>query len=155
MVNRPNLSSGSSQSSATLPTPLSQSRPTMEGLQPQEQPSLCKPLLPSRDQSQGKAQLDPNEQQHRTSGQPQVQPVVTGAQPWLFPHGVGWPPRYWGIPNPMEPPPIKAMFDESPKKLVFFLNEVWAHLDHYGSACFNDVVCMHIIVVNLEGEAAE
>lgn len=47
------------------------------------------------------------------------------------------------------------MFDRNLEKLVFFLNQMWAHLDLYGPVYAIDVACMNAIVANFEGEAVE
>lgn len=41
------------------------------------------------------------------------------------------------------------------KSWPFFLNQVWAHLDHYGPMYADNMACVDAIVANLEGEAAE
>lgn len=38
---------------------------------------------------------------------------------------------------------------------MFFLNQVWAHLDWYGPVYAIDVACMNAIVCNFEGEPVE
>lgn len=55
----------------------------------------------------------------------------------------------------MEPSTIKATFYMNPEKLALFLNQVRAYMDRYGSTYFDDVACMNVIIVNLEGEEAE
>lgn len=57
---------------------------------------------------------------------------------------MGWPLGYWGGPRPPPPPPIKSTFDGDPEKLMFFLNQIWSHLDQHGGA--------YIILANLEKE---
>ncbi|KAK9403789.1 hypothetical protein NXF25_008616 [Crotalus adamanteus] len=51
-----------------------------------------------------------------------------------------------------ELPPI---FYEDPKKLTFFLNHVWAHLDRYAYAYLDGDMMVNAVVANLEGEAAD
>lgn len=54
-----------------------------------------------------------------------------------------------GTSTPGDHPPIKATFDRNPDKLPFFLNLVWAHLDHYTIAYTNDRVMVNAIAANL------
>lgn len=76
-------------------------------------------------------------QSHRIARRPQAQLAAAGAQSWPFPGQDGG----RDTPGPIEPPPIKATFNGSLEKLVFFLNQVWAHLDQYGPGYFDDVAC--------------
>lgn len=57
----------------------------------------------------------------------------------------------WAAPRPLLPPLLKDIFDRNLEKLVFFLNQVWAHLDQHGREYAND----EAIVANLKGVAAE
>lgn len=51
--------------------------------------------------------------------------------------------------------PIKPTFDRNPKKLPFFLNQVWPHLDCSAYTHPDDATMVNTVVANLEGEAAE
>lgn len=50
---------------------------------------------------------------------------------------------------------MKATFDGDLEKLAFFLNQVWAHLDHYALAYLTEVVMVNVVATKPEGEAAE
>lgn len=50
---------------------------------------------------------------------------------------------------------MKATFDGDLDKLMFFLNQVWAHLDHYPPVYPLDMVMVNAVTANLDGEAVE
>lgn len=58
-------------------------------------------------------------------------------------------------PQHLEPPLIKPTFDGDPKKLSFFLNQIWVHLDLYAYAYSDNATMVNAMTANLEGEAAE
>lgn len=47
------------------------------------------------------------------------------------------------------------MFDGSPEKLAFFLNQVWSHLDRYRNNYSDEAARVDIIMANLKAEVAE
>lgn len=55
----------------------------------------------------------------------------------------------------MELPQLRATFDGNPNRLVVFLNQAIAHLDHYALAYRTQRAMVDAVVVGLEGEAAE
>lgn len=54
-----------------------------------------------------------------------------------------------------EPPCLRATFDGKPKKLAYFLNQVWSHMDQYGDAYLDEMACVNAINASMEGEAAD
>lgn len=50
---------------------------------------------------------------------------------------------------------MKTIFDRDLEKLVFFMNQGWAHLDDHMVDYPNDRAMVRIVTANLEGEAAE
>lgn len=61
-------------------------------------------------------------------------------------------PGLWPTLRP--PLPLRATFDGNPQKLVFFLNQVWMHLDQHGGEYTDDKAWVDVIMANLEGEVA-
>lgn len=50
---------------------------------------------------------------------------------------------------------MKTTFNRDPEKLVFFMNQVWAHLDDHMADYSSDRAMVLTVTANLEGEAAE
>lgn len=87
-----------------------------------------------------------------TSTSPQMTQAPSVAPlpwPWLVPWTVGTP-----LPlPPADPLSMKPIFDGDPEKVVFFLNQVWAHLKCYAPAYPLDMVMVNAIAANLEGDS--
>lgn len=56
-------------------------------------------------------------------------------------------------PPPVDLPQMKATFDGDPKKLAFFLSQVWAHLHRYAPGYPLEVAIVNAVAANVEGEA--
>lgn len=67
----------------------------------------------------------------------------------------GWLPGLWPAPRPPPPPLLRATFDGNPEKLAFFLKQVWTHLDQHGGEYTEVKAQVDVVIIILEGEAAE
>lgn len=89
---------------------------------------------------------------------------------WAFYPGHGWiqyqwilvpvppliPPAAAAPPSAAAPPQFLVIFDGTPNKLSYFLNRIWAQIEHYGAQFQSDQDMISAIIDNMrEGEAAD
>ncbi|KAK9395547.1 Retrotransposon-derived protein PEG10 [Crotalus adamanteus] len=122
--------------------------------------SSLRHLQQMNDQQQQRAPPPPAVQQQRRPLQPPLaQPPLGGLQQQGVPSNPAgqqpWNQPQWGPQQPVFAPPFNATFDGDPEKLIFFLNQVRSHLNHWAYLYPEPGAMVDVIGANLEGEASE